>query len=255
MAQRVVHLLEAVQIEKGHRHHLALALRGGDRPLEPVEEQQPVGDTGEVVVVDQMAQALLAAPLVRDVTACAAVVREASVVVEHRDAAGAQPDVAAGTVPEIFEVMELLTGSDRKAVPVDLGGVGTGCDQLERRLAIIPFGCGTGASLDVGRQPDEPVGCIGLPEPIRARGGEVAKPPLAPAQRSRRPSALDDPCRSSRRRSRIRPSAVRICCSSCSAREVSWPRADRREMISTWRTRRPSERAMRRSAAAAPRHW
>ena len=43
VAQRVVHLLEAVEIEKGHRHHLALALRGDDRPLEPVEEQQPVG--------------------------------------------------------------------------------------------------------------------------------------------------------------------------------------------------------------------
>ena len=89
--------------------------------------------------------------------------------------------------------MELLAGSDREAVLLDLGGVGSGCDQLERRLAIVPFRWGAGAGLDVGRQPDEPVAGVGLPEPVRAGGGEVAKPPLAPAQRFPRPSALDDP--------------------------------------------------------------
>ena len=181
VAERVVDLLEAVEVEEHDRDLAGLAVGAGERLAEAVEQQHPVGQTGEVVVVDQMAQVLLAAPLVRDVTACAAVVREASVVVEHRDAAGAQPDVAAGTVPEIFEVMELLTGSDRKVVPLISAASAPGaissmvsCHNTFRvRHRCVPR--------RPGRQPDEPVGCIGLPEPIRARGGEVAKPPLAPA--------------------------------------------------------------------------
>jgi len=58
VAERVVHALEAVEVEEQHGEALAVAPRGGDRLLEPVLEQRPVGEAGELVVGRELARAL-----------------------------------------------------------------------------------------------------------------------------------------------------------------------------------------------------
>ena len=56
LAQRVVHLLEAVEVDEEERHAVAIAVRLGQSDLEPVLEQAPVGKPRERVVVRERAQ-------------------------------------------------------------------------------------------------------------------------------------------------------------------------------------------------------
>ena len=50
VAERVVHLLEPVEIDEQHRERLAGARRAGQRLVEPVAEERPVGETRQAVV-------------------------------------------------------------------------------------------------------------------------------------------------------------------------------------------------------------
>jgi hypothetical protein len=50
MAQGVVDILEAVEVEEQQRRHVASTADAGDRVLEPLEEQDAVGQAGERVV-------------------------------------------------------------------------------------------------------------------------------------------------------------------------------------------------------------
>ena len=54
VAQRVVHLLEAVEIEVEHGQRRALAPRPGHRLLEPITKQRAVGQSGQRVMRCQM---------------------------------------------------------------------------------------------------------------------------------------------------------------------------------------------------------
>ena len=50
MAEGVVDVLEAVEVEKQQGRHVAPAADAGDRLLEPLEQQNPVGQPGQRVV-------------------------------------------------------------------------------------------------------------------------------------------------------------------------------------------------------------
>ena len=54
VAQRVVDHLEAVEIEEEHRELVTVAVRVGDRQVEPVQEELPVGQAGERVMIREM---------------------------------------------------------------------------------------------------------------------------------------------------------------------------------------------------------
>ncbi len=58
MPERVVDLLEAIEIEQQHGEALVIAMRAQDRLLQPIEEQRAVGQVGERVVVGEIGDAL-----------------------------------------------------------------------------------------------------------------------------------------------------------------------------------------------------
>ena len=47
MAERIVHVLEAVEIEPEHGHQVAVALGAGDGAVEMLAELQTIGKAGE----------------------------------------------------------------------------------------------------------------------------------------------------------------------------------------------------------------
>ena len=59
--------LEPVEVAEHHRHAVAVAPVAGDGPLEPLVEQRPVGQAGEVVVAGQLPQQVLGLLQVADV--------------------------------------------------------------------------------------------------------------------------------------------------------------------------------------------
>ncbi len=67
MAERIVDVLEPIQVQEQHRHRAALAPRPHDRARQPFGQQRAVGQAGQRVVVGQVAQFLLGALLVGDV--------------------------------------------------------------------------------------------------------------------------------------------------------------------------------------------
>ena len=67
MAERIVDVLEPVQVEEQHRHPGFLATRADDGPAEALGQQRPVRQAGQGVVVGQVAQFLLGALPVGDV--------------------------------------------------------------------------------------------------------------------------------------------------------------------------------------------
>ena len=54
MAERIVDVLEAIQIEEQHRDLLAVARRQGDRLADAVVQQHAVGQAGQEVVLGRM---------------------------------------------------------------------------------------------------------------------------------------------------------------------------------------------------------
>ena len=83
MAERVVDVLEPVQVEEQHRDAVVLAACTHDRAREPLREQGAVGQVGQRVVVGEVAQFLLGAFLVGDVAQHCHVQRVLAVAVEH----------------------------------------------------------------------------------------------------------------------------------------------------------------------------
>ena len=67
MAERVVHLLEVVQIEKQERHRFLVPARMRHGLARPLGEHRPVGKPGERVVIGHPLDALLVAAAVGDV--------------------------------------------------------------------------------------------------------------------------------------------------------------------------------------------
>jgi hypothetical protein len=67
MSKGVIHVFEAVQIQKQHRSLALLPARKNDRLGHAVVEQRPVGQTGEGVVLGGMGQPILQSPLLGDI--------------------------------------------------------------------------------------------------------------------------------------------------------------------------------------------
>jgi hypothetical protein len=65
--ERVVHVLEAVQVEEEHRHAQAVAVRVGDGLLEAVLQQRAIGQARERVVLREVRDALLGGVALGDV--------------------------------------------------------------------------------------------------------------------------------------------------------------------------------------------
>src|SRR5438309_2063686 len=92
--ERIVHLLEVVQVDE-HRRHLAVAaLREVHCLLEAVIEQAPVGQTGERIVIGEEAHRVLAALARRDVLRDADHAVDLAGRVEHWHAPQAEPNKA-----------------------------------------------------------------------------------------------------------------------------------------------------------------
>ena len=86
VAERIVDVLEAVQVEEQHRDAAALPARAHDRARQPLRQQRAVGQAGQRVVVGQVAQFLLGALLVGDVAEHGDVMAALAAGVQHRAA-------------------------------------------------------------------------------------------------------------------------------------------------------------------------
>jgi len=69
VTQEIVDAFEAVQVHEQHGQRTAVAMRRCNRPVEPVAQQQPVGQAGEDVVLRQVGHSK------RQRTRCAHVVK------------------------------------------------------------------------------------------------------------------------------------------------------------------------------------
>ncbi|ODS03010.1 hypothetical protein AUC71_12115 [Methyloceanibacter marginalis] len=66
MAERVVHLLEAVEVETEHRDDVAVALGARDRTVKMLPELHPIGQAGERIVQGQEVDPVLGVPAFTD---------------------------------------------------------------------------------------------------------------------------------------------------------------------------------------------
>ena len=123
VAVLVVDGLEAVQIEKHHRHRQARALALHHRLAQPIRQQNPVGQLGERVKVGNVLQGGLVFFLGRDVVEQAQVMQRSAVLVFHH-ADGEQLGVQAA----VFAAVPQL------AVPVALGAQSVPDVGVKRRL-------------------------------------------------------------------------------------------------------------------------
>ena len=114
VAERVVDVLEAVQIEEQHRDTRAVAPRPYDGARQPLRQQRAVRQAGERVVVGQVAQFLLGAFLIGDVRQHGDIMAALAACVLH--AAGLQP------AQQLGAVLALLPDLARPhAVAIELG--------------------------------------------------------------------------------------------------------------------------------------
>jgi hypothetical protein len=66
MAERVVHVLEAIEVERKHRHQMPVPLGARHRTLEIMVELETVGKAGETVVHGEIANLILGQPPLAD---------------------------------------------------------------------------------------------------------------------------------------------------------------------------------------------
>ena len=83
VAELVVHFLEAVEIDEGDGHFLAIALAFREFQLQTIRQQDAVGQSGQAVVIGVVFQLTLLFLLQRDVGEQSDVVDRIAVRVEH----------------------------------------------------------------------------------------------------------------------------------------------------------------------------
>ena len=116
VAEGVVDVLEIPQVQ-AHRRHSAMMARGLEQPLaQPVEQQRPVGQVGEFVMVGEILEPGVCPDALGDVAIDAAIAREPALVVEDRDAAGLDYHPAA-----VLAQVHILQPFERFARHRDLG--------------------------------------------------------------------------------------------------------------------------------------
>ena len=161
VAQRVVDIFEAVQVQKHQRHGLVLALRVGQGGADAVLQQTPVGQAGERVKVGQLADVLFVFLALADV-------RGNGHVVGHRAAAVAQladgePLGVGGAVLAAVPQLALPQPGGVQGVPhrpVKIGVLPPGRQQI----GVAPQGLGLGVTGDLGEglvDPHNPALAVG----------------------------------------------------------------------------------------------
>ena len=124
VAERVVDLLEVVQVDVQDRKPAGLSFQGGKGLGQPVHEGDPVRQTGHRVVEDLVGQSVLGRDLRRHVTGDAEGADDLAAVVAKRHLRGRDPGVGS-----VGEGLPLQLAHDRLA----------GADDL---LLVLEGGCG-----------------------------------------------------------------------------------------------------------------
>src|SRR5947208_15883681 len=94
MPERVVHVLEAVEVEQRDRGWL-LGAATGQKPAELLLQREPVGQAGELVVVGDALQLLFDSALVADVFVGARHAAYAAIGIVHASRGGPYVDQGA----------------------------------------------------------------------------------------------------------------------------------------------------------------
>jgi hypothetical protein len=183
----VVDALEAVQIEEQDRNHAITVAQASQRVIQPLAQQLAVGQVRDRIVQGKVAGALLSCDLRRDVAGDPPVAEEASGMVEAGFAGEAQNAAPARAVLQLAkDVAERQPCLHGAAQIDDVLGVISFVEQLperarQERLRREPHDLG-----EALREKDEASIGIRLPDPVRARVGDIAKAGFARADGERR---------------------------------------------------------------------
>ena len=135
VAEAVVDVLEAVEVDEEERELLAAPLRERERTLQRVHEHRAVGQPGELVEVREPADALLGAARLRYVARDAPVAHERAVAIEDRLAGEAdEAPLPVGVAHRLHDVLERLARRGERLVAREIGFVQP-VPLVERRLA------------------------------------------------------------------------------------------------------------------------
>ena len=131
--QGVVDGGEAVEVDEQHADRLQRPAADGERVGEPVEQQRPVGQPGELVVERLFDQALFGLALLGDVAARVLELPDAPVGCEDRGQGGLEPAERTVAVPQpLPEPRRLGTPPTRVGHRLDEGVAGLGVGQVDR---------------------------------------------------------------------------------------------------------------------------
>ena len=131
MAERVVDLLEAIEINHQHRAGaLALGRRAEDL-FERVAHLHPVGEAGERIKQREARDLLFAAALFGEIGAVAAEAAEVLVGIVDRSSGERPPALLALRCGAQIEILERRAGREMEGKPaLGLFGIGAGVDDL-----------------------------------------------------------------------------------------------------------------------------
>jgi len=136
LPERVVDLLEIVEVEDHHREQAPAAVGARDGMIQPVGQQHPIWKPGERLVVREPRERLLDALPLGDLGADAAVAAERAGAVEDRLAAQAEvAQLAAGMLAHELEAAKRQACLERRHVRLPARGVRRDRVQLPARLA------------------------------------------------------------------------------------------------------------------------
>ncbi len=136
MAERVVDLFEAVEIEQHDRADALLLRKGGKRGVELFRNVEPVGQPGQRIIQREPRRILGRAALRRDVGAAAAVADELTAAVEMRPARYRPPAIVAFKGAAQRQIVELrLFGQQKRQGALAFAVVVRGQEQVGKDAA------------------------------------------------------------------------------------------------------------------------
>ena len=91
MTQRVIDLLEPVQIDKHHRQMAVVALGQADRVLQMVSEQVAIGQTGQRIKIGEILDAFFGMPAVGNIATYPQQGHDLPIRIAHRRRMGLKP--------------------------------------------------------------------------------------------------------------------------------------------------------------------
>jgi len=176
LPERVVDLLEVVEIEDHHREEAPAAIGAGDGVIQAVGEQRPVRQPGERFVMREARERLLDALPLGDLGADAAIAAERAGTVEHRLAAqGEVAQFAAGMLAHELEAAKGQARLERRHVGLPARGVRGHGVQLRARPADEPLARQRAAVARAVRKLGQPVLGVGFPVEVGREAHERVK--------------------------------------------------------------------------------